>query len=90
MKNLLNITIIKDKSVNTSFKYEDNSIDFVFIDGGHDFEDVDADIKAWLPKVKSGGIIAGHDINWGGVARAVDHNFKNFEIDNLVWYKKIV
>lgn len=41
--------------------YEDKSLDFVFIDGSHNYEDVINDIKAWLPKIKEGGILAGHD-----------------------------
>lgn len=39
----------------------DKSMDFVFIDGSHTYEDVSADLKNWLPKVKTGGILAGHD-----------------------------
>ena len=54
--------------------YEDESLDFVFIDGSHKYEDVVNDIKAWLPKVKKGGILSGHDyIDFDDVKRAV-HN----------------
>lgn len=45
-------------------------VDFVFIDAAHDYESVKADILAWLPCVKPGGIIAGHDANSGGVQPA--------------------
>lgn len=52
--------------------YEDKSLDFVFIDGSHKYEDVVEDIKAWLPKIKKGGILAGHDyIDFDDVRRAV-------------------
>lgn len=39
----------------------DNFFDMVFIDGLHAFLDCKADIQAWLPKVKKGGWIGGHD-----------------------------
>jgi predicted O-methyltransferase YrrM/2-polyprenyl-3-methyl-5-hydroxy-6-metoxy-1,4-benzoquinol methylase len=55
--------------------YEDNSLDFVFIDGNHDYEFVKKDIANYLPKVKPGGILAGHDILFPGVAQAVAEAF---------------
>lgn len=39
----------------------DNNLDFVFIDGNHEFEHCYEDIVEWTKKVKPGGIIAGHD-----------------------------
>lgn len=53
--------------------YENNSLDFVFIDASHDYENVKKDIEAWLPKIKFGGTIGGHDyhITWPGVIQAV-------------------
>lgn len=52
--------------------YEDRSLDFVFIDGDHNYDPVVADIKAWLPKIKQLGVLAGHDYGWcEGVRRAV-------------------
>jgi hypothetical protein len=52
---------IKDSSLNASGKFEDRSIDVVYIDGDHRYEAVVQDIKKWLPKVKPGGYLAGHD-----------------------------
>lgn len=49
------------KSVTAAKRYANGSLDFVFIDAGHSYEDVFADIKAWYPKVRAGGLIAGHD-----------------------------
>lgn len=40
---------------------EDGVLDFVFIDGDHSYRAVSADISAWLPKLKKGGILCGHD-----------------------------
>lgn len=41
--------------------FPDNTFDFVYLDGNHDFFNVTRDLHAWTPKVKPGGIIAGHD-----------------------------
>jgi len=55
------INPIRLKSVTASKLYKDNSLDFVFLDGSHDYNDVISDIINWLPKVKIGGVIGGHD-----------------------------
>ena len=39
----------------------DNTLDFCFIDADHRYEAVKQNIELWLPKIKSGGIICGHD-----------------------------
>lgn len=39
----------------------DGSLDFVFIDGIHDYENAYQDISDWAPKVRKGGIVSGHD-----------------------------
>ena len=48
-------------------------IGFVFIDGDHSYEAVKADIAAWMPRIKPGGFLAGHDYGDAhpGVKRAV-------------------
>lgn len=54
-------TLIREWSVEASKQFEDGSLDFVYIDAGHDFANVVKDIAAWLPKIRKGGIISGHD-----------------------------
>jgi predicted O-methyltransferase YrrM len=44
---------------------------FVYIDGDHDYGQCLADITGWWPVLSSGGILAGHDHDAAGVARAV-------------------
>ena len=39
----------------------DETLDWVFIDAGHRYEEVKADLEAWYPKVRKGGIVSGHD-----------------------------
>lgn len=45
--------------------FKDQSCDFVFIDGDHSFEATMRDIEMWMPKVKPGGILCGHDCEGG-------------------------
>ena len=54
-------TIIYDDTWNASKRFEDESIDFIYIDAEHKFEYVYRDIVNWYPKMKKGGIFAGHD-----------------------------
>lgn len=59
-------------------EHADGSVDFVFVDGSHDFEGAFADVAAWWPKVRPGGVLAGHDyVHWSGdgVERAVKEFF---------------
>lgn len=65
------VEIIKKNSVEAALDIPDNSLDLVYIDASHDMFDVLKDIKAWLPKIKQGGYIAGHDINLGGTVYGV-------------------
>jgi hypothetical protein len=74
------ITTLKLSSVEAARLFDDKSLDFVFIDGSHLYESVRDDIAAWAPKIKSGGIIAGHDYDtpedeFNGVKKAVDEVF---------------
>lgn len=69
--------LLISKSTEAAKTFPDGSLDFVFIDGAHDYESVVADIHAWYPKVKHGGIFSGHDYTQGksggmGVIQAVD------------------
>lgn len=54
-------TVLKTFSVEAAKQVPDGSLDFVYIDGNHGFEWVVADLAAWSPKVREGGILSGHD-----------------------------
>lgn len=67
--------ILQDYSTHSSLKFQDRSIDFIYIDACHTYKCVKEDIICWLPKIKIGGILAGHDydkIAWPGVVNAVN------------------
>jgi len=56
-----NCEFVKKKSMDAIRDFNDNSLDFVYIDANHAFEFVVNDIAEWSKKVKPGGIISGHD-----------------------------
>lgn len=76
---------------------ENQSVDAVFIDDDHSYSGCLKSIKAWLPKVKPGGWIGGHDYypaRFPGVVRAVDEVFRNpgYSIDlgkDWTWFVEI-
>lgn len=70
-----NATLIRMPSMQAVKGFKDGELDFVYIDALHEFDPVMLDLIHWVPKVKKGGIIAGHDYcNYyeGGVVGAVD------------------
>lgn len=88
-------TMIRDFSDNVFNQFEDNSIDMLFIDGLHTYEQVLIDCNNYYSKVKPGAIFAGHDYRViEGVNRAVNEfaAIKNKEVletecDVWYWYK---
>ena len=77
-------------SAEAANEFKDGTCDLVFIDAAHDYASVKRDLIAWMPKVKKGGIFAGHDIDARGVHRAVTEvlGIGNFEIIGRSWVKK--
>jgi hypothetical protein len=55
------VAVLRMDSVRAASSFDDKSLDFVYIDGDHSYEGAKRDILAWAPKVKSGGVLAGHD-----------------------------
>lgn len=64
-------TPIMTTSLEAAELYLDGSLDFVYIDAAHDFDSVCADIQAWYPKVRSGGIVSGDDYPCPAVIDAI-------------------
>lgn len=56
-----NNTIIRAFSEQAVAQFDNDLLDAVYIDANHNYENVTKDITMWSDKVKSGGIISGHD-----------------------------
>ena len=85
------VRILRGKSVDMA-KIFNKKIDLIFIDADHSYEACSSDAKAWLPKVKPGGIVIFHDIAWAeGVQRTVQEMVKPLEqsrghvMGNIYW-----
>lgn len=76
-KNHKNISLVQKTSDDAVNDFTDESFDFIYIDGIHQYENVLRDIKNYLPKVKKGGVIGGHDLGptWVGIEKAVNEIF---------------
>lgn len=81
--------IMRKSSQQAAESFSNNSLDFVYLDGRHSYEGVKEDISLWYPKVKSAGILSGHDYLDGrightefGVKSAVDEFIreKNYKL----------
>lgn len=81
------VTFLQKTSADAVGRFEDNSLDFVYIDANHHKDYVLQDLRLWWPKVKPGGILAGHDVvcwfvegmmaeqNWGISVQWALHQF---------------
>ena len=69
-----NFTLVQKRSDDAVSGFSDESMDFIFIDGIHAYEQCKRDIVNYYPKLKKGGYIFGHDYcSWrGNVDKAVD------------------
>lgn len=56
-----NIIKMKGMSVDMARNFEDETLDLIYIDADHREPAIRADLSAWVPKVKKGGFVAGHD-----------------------------
>lgn len=69
-----------------------NSLDFVFVDASHVYRNVITDIVCWMPKLKVGGVMSGHDYidykiqHHYDVKGAVDKVFPNASIRGQIWW----
>ncbi len=87
------IKIIELKSDEAVRIFDKESVDFVWVDGDHEYEQVKRDIVNYRPFVKPGGFIGGHDYgstSYPGVQKAVDEVFKEVNLfEDYVWWVNV-
>ena len=57
------VKLVKLGSAEASELFAPGTVDFVYIDGAHDYDSVHRDLRLWLPKLSDRGILAGHDFD---------------------------
>ena len=73
-------SIFRTDTVSAAGLFEDNSVDFIWVDAGHEYSEVKADIEAWWPKLRAGGVMGGDDLPMNGVKQAVTEMFPQHEV----------
>jgi len=84
---------IEKPSLEAVREFDDCSLDMVYIDAGHLYLQVKADIQAWRKKVRPGGVLCGHDYGHGqnqGVKKAVDEIFPGVKVGNYYNWWRII
>lgn len=82
------IEIIEGDSAESAAKVPDASLAFAYLDAAHDYDSVRKDLAAWIPKVRPGGMLAGHDAQHEPVMRAVKEACPEHMTIGPVWIRK--
>lgn len=84
------IEFIYEDSSSFSEKLQDETLDFIFIDGDHSYEGFIRDLKNYYCKVKKGGIVSGDDISISNIAKGLNdffgENSSQVKTKNKIWY----
>jgi predicted O-methyltransferase YrrM len=87
----LSLKLHRQTSTEAAGRFADRSVDFLWLDAGHRYEEVMADLHAWLPKVRDGGVVGGDDYAFLGVSTAVKEvfgdDFETGDADHWPWWR---
>lgn len=61
----LRVDYINDDSLAVADQFNDGSLHLIFLDSCHEGEFVAKELRKWWPKLKPGGLFAGHDYHSG-------------------------
>jgi hypothetical protein len=87
------LRVVRMASADAAKIFPQEYFDLVYVDADHSYQEVMRDITIWLPLIKKGGVISGHDCvkKLPGVVQAVeeffDGDFKR--APKTIWYKQL-
>ena len=86
-----NVEFIRKESLAAAMDFEDESLDFLYLDSNHQFEFVLHDLFAWVPKIRKNGVVSGHDYkktkDFGVIEALSKYQEQTNAIDELVIYR---
>jgi hypothetical protein len=86
------VNLVRSRGQDLAKSYPDEGLDFVFIDSAHTYEDTRSMLEAYLPKLRRGGVLAGHDhhTQYPGVIQAVREALGEVEVRciSFIWRKQ--
>lgn len=80
------IEVVECDSAAAASRFAEGEVAGVFIDAAHDYESVRRDVAAWTPRVRPGGILAGHDADHEPVMRAVGELLPSAQRIGCLWH----
>lgn len=87
------VNVCQGDIVEKASSYRDGSLDFVFLDADHSYEGTRDQLLAYIPKIKPGGVLAGHDYENGhpGVVQAVKEIFPEaVKRNSSFWWQRLI
>ena len=81
------VSVLRQPSVDAAYTMSraGMSFDMIFIDADHELSSIRADILAWKPLVRSGGLFCGHDSGYGPIMQALRELLPNYKNEESMW-----